>query len=656
MTGPTFFDIDDNFQGGGSGGSGGGGGGDDTPQPTPTPTPTTTPVSTLPGVTPVSTTGGTTSTSAPTSTPTATPVSTFPGATPGQTVTTTAGTTITCPPPGTFLGCESPTSNVGLFSRGIVNGQCGEEGLVTAACPPTPSPTTTATTTTTPTTTTSPICQPGTFQCGETVAISPTETTTLCCISGDICCKNESGQSFCHPGPTCPTTAQCPAAGTLASCLDKNGGASVYTGQKDSNGVCTTQISNNLQCLECPPQGQFLGCLPGGAGNYSGGKIEGLSICATNQINNDPKCQVPPPPQCTPPEGPFEQTVSRQCTAANSTVYSGGTYSVVQSRTFTRTQTTGVCEYTGWRDVSSDFSTCIPRITNPTGCTAPTDGFNQQVSVACTSLGSQYIGGTALQAQTRTYDPSGPTGTVCQYTAWTNSGVPDVSACQLQSTTTTTTTVPNPPAPVACTAPAGPFTEVSSIPCSQIDRKYTSGNATIQRVRRYDSSAQGPGLCPYTEWETTGTPNITLCREPVFWRNCVTGQLVEGNPPTTYIQSNFPQGGTCWEPQTDLGFIPSLSEALRYTYQRGSTKLPEPKSIKITNPSATIAYTVKIATNQNITLSTDKNQSGKGSISFTIEPRSEIRLTMTVTQELLQQLQDGMSTLSVNVEYDRVLQ
>lgn len=284
-----------------------------------------------------------------------------------------------------------------------------------------------------------------------------------------------------------------------------------------------------------------------------------------------------------------------------------------------------------------------PTVVVEGNCIPPIGGFNRTREIACTTLGSQYVGGIAIQQQVRSYDASGPAGTVCGYTEWMDSGTPDTAQCQLRNV------------PITCTPPTGPTTRTIGIPCSQIDAKYTSGTAIQQQVRRYDSSASGPGTCPFT-WENSGVPDVSTCKIPVYWRNCITGDLVEGTPPIEYIQSNFQSGGVCWEPVPGLGFSPSLSEALRFTYQRGSSRFPETKTINVTNSSYGITFRVTVTTNNSITLSTNRNQSSQGTLSFVVEPRSEVKLMVTITPELLQQLQDGMSTLSMTVDYDRVIE
>lgn len=150
-------------------------------------------------------------------------------------------------------------------------------------------------------------------------------------------------------------------------------------------------------------------------------------------------------------------------------------------------------------------------------------------------------------------------------------------------------------------------------------------------------------------------PAPTPSRTVITWRNCVTGELVEGTPPSGYVQTIFtgPAGGVCWEPPGDLAFLPSLAEVLRFSYQRGSSVYPTAKSVQVTNTSNSRARRVTIQTNPNVNLSTG-TIAGNGSISFTVAPRGSVNLTVNVTPQLLQELTDGISTLSMNIQHQAV--
>jgi hypothetical protein len=278
----------------------------------------------------------------------------------------------------------------------------------------------------------------------------------------------------------------------------------------------------------------------------------------------------------------------------------------------------------------------------PIVCTPPTK-LTRNIAIACTSISNNFSGGTANQVQVARYDGTATGPGECPYT-WENSGTPDTSTCQLINIPTT------------CTPPTGPSTREVLLVCSQVDSKFTSGQAVQRQVRRVDTTKPGPGECPYV-WENSGTPDVASCITPVFWKNCVSEELIEGTPPSNFQSTEFlgAGGGICWEPVVDLGFEPSLTEALRYTYQRGSSNIPSGKDIKVTNSSYGSAYKVTITTNPTVGLAKRNSAGSKGTLSFTIAPRSSEIFTVTITQELLQTLQDGLSSLSMAVEYQQVI-
>jgi len=139
---------------------------------------------------------------------------------------------------------------------------------------------------------------------------------------------------------------------------------------------------------------------------------------------------------------------------------------------------------------------------------------------------------------------------------------------------------------------------------------------------------------------------------PIFtWRSCIDGLIKEGNIPDGYVQSAFQGagGGTCWEPRTEIAFEPSLSEALRFTWRRGSSIYPETKLFKVINPSFGITYGIQIRTNDSVKISVNGVERN-GVASFNIGPRASQTVIVSVTPELLDKLADGVSTLNMNIE------
>jgi hypothetical protein len=129
--------------------------------------------------------------------------------------------------------------------------------------------------------------------------------------------------------------------------------------------------------------------------------------------------------------------------------------------------------------------------------------------------------------------------------------------------------------------------------------------------------------------------------QPSQWRDCISGQLNEGAIPAEYRKSIFTGGGECWEPRTVIGFQPSLSTALTFTYQRGSNEIPQPTSVIANNPSYGVSYRVSIQTNPDIIVQPS---------SFIMTPRSREQFFINVTPILLDKLGDGTSTIEMSID------
>lgn len=132
---------------------------------------------------------------------------------------------------------------------------------------------------------------------------------------------------------------------------------------------------------------------------------------------------------------------------------------------------------------------------------------------------------------------------------------------------------------------------------------------------------------------------------PPQWRNCLTGQLTDGTPPTGWLEKPFSGGGVCYEaPDGTITFLPTLPQALRFIYTRGGT-LPSPVRIVANNPSATYGYSVKLTTNSNFTFTPAQ---------FTVPPSGQVTFTAVPTPTLLNQLADGTSELPLTVDITRL--
>lgn len=149
-------------------------------------------------------------------------------------------------------------------------------------------------------------------------------------------------------------------------------------------------------------------------------------------------------------------------------------------------------------------------------------------------------------------------------------------------------------------------------------------------------------------------PSPTPTPTPAPWRNCITRQLTNTVIPSDYRQVPYDGGGVCWEPKSEVAFTPSLMSGLVYRYQRGSGIVPPAQIITVSNTSYGLTYRVTLQTNTNIFLSVDNESLKTGELAFNILPRSERKLAIILTPDLLAQLQDGTSTLFMNVSYESI--
>jgi hypothetical protein len=145
----------------------------------------------------------------------------------------------------------------------------------------------------------------------------------------------------------------------------------------------------------------------------------------------------------------------------------------------------------------------------------------------------------------------------------------------------------------------------------------------------------------------TPAPTPTPTQE---WRSCIDLQLKPGDPPADYIAVVYAPNSVCWEPPSQIGFIPALNDVLRYTWQRGATVYPEARTFEVTNPSYASSYNLTFRTNPDVVLSTSRNTSKQGLLTFTIAPRATVRVTVTVPSILLNTLADGTSVLDLQIE------
>lgn len=157
-----------------------------------------------------------------------------------------------------------------------------------------------------------------------------------------------------------------------------------------------------------------------------------------------------------------------------------------------------------------------------------------------------------------------------------------------------------------------------------------------------------------TEINITVTQNTTLTAQfrsvdggdgGTTWRNCTTGVVSSGSPPSGWVQKSYSGGGVCYEaPEGTVTFEPTLQQALQFVHTRGET-YPSPVTIRAVNPSSVYAYSVTLEPGDNKFVFTPST--------FTVRPSSQTSFTAVPTQVLIDALPDGTAELSLKVTINR---
>jgi hypothetical protein len=160
-----------------------------------------------------------------------------------------------------------------------------------------------------------------------------------------------------------------------------------------------------------------------------------------------------------------------------------------------------------------------------------------------------------------------------------------------------------------------------------------------ERLIRQDSTT----CCPATP---PPTPTPTPTPEPT-WRLCSDGSLRTGFAPAGYRQVPYEGlgGGQCWEPQSDVGFIPALS-SLTFDYQRGSSQYPVNYQFEVENPSYGLSYVLTFETNFRYFDISPR--------SIRLAPRDKKPFTISVNRENINEFADGQTEFTFNVNIDTV--
>jgi hypothetical protein len=112
-----------------------------------------------------------------------------------------------------------------------------------------------------------------------------------------------------------------------------------------------------------------------------------------------------------------------------------------------------------------------------------------------------------------------------------------------------------------------------------------------------------------------------------------------------YREVTYSGGGTCWEPSTDVGFDPPLSN-LTFVYQRGSDIFPKPYTFKAQNPSTAISYRVRLTTN-NIYFAVTPSE-------FVISPRGTQNISIAINEPTIPQFGDGTTDFDLKVDINQI--
>lgn len=141
------------------------------------------------------------------------------------------------------------------------------------------------------------------------------------------------------------------------------------------------------------------------------------------------------------------------------------------------------------------------------------------------------------------------------------------------------------------------------------------------------------------------TPTPTPSPSPQVWKSCIDGTVKVGFPPNGYRQGIYlgdELNTACWEPVTELGINPSLSNIV-FDYQRGSSIFPAKKEFTIDNPSYATSYNIKVIVDE--TLFTVEP-----SANFVALPRQATKFRIGVNQNNISKFGDGQTNFAMRLE------
>lgn len=195
----------------------------------------------------------------------------------------------------------------------------------------------------------------------------------------------------------------------------------------------------------------------------------------------------------------------------------------------------------------------------------------------------------------------------------------------LNTNCTRTGTCSPPPAPSATPSPSATPAPTAT-PAPSVTPAVTPG-----------ASVPVPSPTPFP----SPTPSPIPSPPAVNWKNCVSGAVVDGYPPSSYRQSIYDELGTvCWEP-VGLGFNPPLNDVM-FEYRRGSLVFPSKKEFTATNASRTAKYEVTVVLDNNKFIV-------EPAYPLVILPQTTATLSIRLNPSNINQFGDGDTNFSMRV-------
>lgn len=487
---------------------------------------------------------------------------------------------------------------------------------------------------------------------GGTPTPTPTPTVDIYCTGPGDCPAGYTCEPFAADFGICKAPdvppSSCPPKGTLIQCLgDENSQLAILSTGLLVDGICTTEQGLSTECIKCKPAGTLFVCNQGAGVYYTGEKDE-FGVCVFTRIENDPECNPCPtsgtrvnPNECYNDVGGilvYNGTRDQNGTCATRVDFDPTCVKCPEKDTHLGCSGSFGIKSQGFANTLGICATY--RVENDVECAPP------DIECYCYTVRGKFSSTNQRATFTTRYTDC-KTGEVVTLTDDGETNVCSRTLPTINDGTIVATNVnctndenicgePTPPGPDEPPPPDEPPAPQISLTPSVTPSLTPSISAT---------PGQTPTVTPSITPSISDTPIPTPTPSPVYWRSCIDGNQREGIAPSDYIEQKYPKGGTCWEPKSQVGFEPMLSEALQFYYARGSSFYPETKTVIATNPSYVVSYEVKLLTNNEINITPNV---------FILGPRANKSFTVKITPSLLEKLGDGISDMSLNIEVRQV--